>query len=330
MNLAIQSDVVWSACRSRDGAGTSASSPSCSSTARTDGAQAVAPITDAPVAEADGFRFDQRSLIACANGRPSEAFGPMYTPFDGTTRVARLPNPPYHFISRIAETVGPIGSMQEGLGVTTEYDIPADAWYFDENGCRVMPFAVLLEAVLQPCGWLASYTGCALTSDQELFFRNLDGTGTQHVELLPTAGTLRTKVTNTGISKMGPMIIVNYAVEAHIDGVLVYDMTTVFGFFPPESLASQVGVGKKPEFEELFSRQSDVMVDLTARPAPFFDAGNEGRDIAPVRTLGVRRCAHLVAQVDAKVLESGAHLHSLRATAKARQKAAQASVRLLV
>ena len=65
-------------------------------------------------------------------------------------------------------------------------------------------------------------------------------------------------------------------------------------------------------------------------PAPFFDAGNEGRDIAPVRTLGVRRCAHLVAQVDAKVLESGAHLHSLRATAKARQKAAQASVRLLV
>ena len=28
-----------------------------------------------------------------------------------------------------------------------------------------MPFAVLLEVALQPCGWLAAYMGSALTSD---------------------------------------------------------------------------------------------------------------------------------------------------------------------
>ena len=233
----------------------------------------VAPERDVPVAEADGFRFDQRSLIACANGRPSEAFGPMYAPFDSSTRVARLPNPPYHFISRATDTVGPIGSMQEGLGVTMEYDIPADAWYFDANGCRVMPYAVLLEAALQPCGWLASYTGCALTSDRELFFRNLDGTSTLHVDLLTTAGTLRTVVRNTGISKMGPMIIVNYEVECFVEDTLVYDMTTVFGFFPAEALANQVGLPTRPEQRAQLEDPSSFLVDLTARPAGCWDAG---------------------------------------------------------
>ncbi|MCO4770755.1 MAG: 1-acyl-sn-glycerol-3-phosphate acyltransferase, partial [Deltaproteobacteria bacterium] len=231
------------------------------------------PTDEPPVAVIDGFRFDQRSLVACANGRPSQAFGPMYTPFDGTTRVARLPNPPYLFISRASETVGPIGSMQQGLGVTMEYDIPSTAWYFDENGCRVMPYAVLLEAALQPCGWLASYTGCALTSDKELFFRNLDGTSTLHVDLLPTAGTLRTVVKNTGISKMGPMIIVNYAVECFVDDVLVYDMTTVFGFFPAEALANQVGLPTSPEQRAALEGPSSFHVDLRSRPATYWAEG---------------------------------------------------------
>ncbi len=40
----------------------------------------------------------------------------------------------------------------------------------------VMPFAVLLEVALQPCGWLAAYLGSALTSPVDLSFRNLGGT----------------------------------------------------------------------------------------------------------------------------------------------------------
>ena len=32
-----------------------------------------------------------------------------------------------------------------------------------------MPFCILLEIALQPCGWLAAYMGSALKSDQDLF-----------------------------------------------------------------------------------------------------------------------------------------------------------------
>ena len=52
-----------------------------------------------PVATVDGFKFDYASLLACAWGKPSKAFGEMYKVFDQTNRVARLPGPPYHFMS---------------------------------------------------------------------------------------------------------------------------------------------------------------------------------------------------------------------------------------
>jgi hypothetical protein len=64
------------------------------------------PATRAPVATSpEGFPFDYASLLACAWGRPTNAFGPLYSPFDSARRVARLPGPPYHFLSRITRTV---------------------------------------------------------------------------------------------------------------------------------------------------------------------------------------------------------------------------------
>ncbi len=224
------------------------------------------------VAKAGDFPFDFRSLVACANGRPSEAFGPIYTRFDGPGRVARLPNPPYHFLSRVTRTQGEVGSMTDGMEVDVEYDIPADAWYFDENGCRTMPFAVLLEAALQPCGWLASYLGCALTTDTELCFRNLDGKGTLHVDLLPDAGTLLTRVKSTGISRTASMIIVSFNVVCSVGDTVVYELDTVFGFFPQSALENQIGLPTTDEQRALLEVHSDRVVDLTTRPQGYWDA----------------------------------------------------------
>lgn len=140
----------------------------------------------------------------------------MYRRFDGPTRVARLPSPPYHFISRIAHIDGPIGVMRGGARVVAEYDVPESVWYLDQNGARVMPFAVLLEAALQPCGWLSSYVGSALTVDSELGFRNLDGEGTVLAELPGGAGTLTTEVELTDVSASAGMIIENFRVRCHL------------------------------------------------------------------------------------------------------------------
>ena len=82
-------------------------------------------------------------------------------------------------MTRVIAVDGPLGGMQEGSAVTAEYDVPDEAWYFEQNGARAMPFAVLMEIALQPCGWLAMYAGSVLGSPRPTcVFRNLDGTGT--------------------------------------------------------------------------------------------------------------------------------------------------------
>jgi 3-hydroxymyristoyl/3-hydroxydecanoyl-(acyl carrier protein) dehydratase len=223
-----------------------------------------------PVAVIDGFAFDRRSLLATAIGRPSEAFGPMYARFDGTQRVPRLPGPPYLFMSRITRIDGPIGVMKAGARVVADYDVPEDAWYFDANGCRTMPFAVLLEAALQPCGWLSSYVGSALTEPGELGFRNLDGEGHLLAELHGDCGTLTTHVELTDVSATGGMIIENFAVRCFLGEREVYRLNTVFGFFPPAALANQAGLRTDAAQRELLTRDSDVCVDLATRPDAYF------------------------------------------------------------
>jgi len=232
----------------------------------------------ASVATPDGgrFAFDENSILACAWGKPSAAFGPMYRRFDAPGRVPRLPGPPYLFMSRVTKTSGEIGAMQVGSTVEVEYDIPSDAWYFAENGARTMPYCVLLEAALQPCGWLASYIGSALSVEGEVCFRNLDGTATLEAELFEDAGVLRTQVRLTNVSQSAGMIIVSFDVECFLAGSAgerrVYVMQTVFGFFPPDSLSleNQVGQPTTAEQREQLCEASGFDIDLRGEPARYF------------------------------------------------------------
>lgn len=222
-----------------------------------------------PVAVVDGFPFDYRSLLACAWGRPSEAFGKFYQAFDNHRRVPRLPGPPYHFMTRITQ----VNSKQDvtaGGHIEVEYDIVADAWYFNDNGYATMPFAVLLEAALQPCGWLASFVGSALTSTDDLLFRNLDGTGTQLKDILPTTGVLTTKVKCTSISRSAGMIIESFLVDCYIGAEKVYTMSTVFGFFPKAAFENQVGVPVPDHEKDILKLPANMAIDLTTNDARYF------------------------------------------------------------
>ena len=222
------------------------------------------------VAVSDGFAFDYPSLLACAWGRPSDAFGAGTQVFDGTRRIARLPGPPYHFMTRIVSVDGGQGAMRQGSRVVTEYDVPDQAWYFEQNGVAVMPFSVLMEIALQPCGWLACYVGCPLTAEIDLLFRNLDGTGRVTGEITPTARTVRTEAELTAISRSGEMIIVSFAVRCFADGAEVFALSTVFGYFPPSAFEHQTGLPVSESDRAALDASCDRTVDLTTRPARYF------------------------------------------------------------
>ena len=187
--------------------------------------------------------FDNASITAFAVGKPSEAFGDKYKIFDSERVIARLPGDPYKFLDRIVKIDNcRQWELAAGGKIEAEYDVPPGEWYFKSGAQGSMPFAVLLEVALQPCGWLAAYLGSALTSPTDLSFRNLGGTATQYEEIFPDAGVLTTKVKITKVSQSGGMIIQDYDLEVLCKGRTVYKGITQFGFFSKKSLSEQLGV----------------------------------------------------------------------------------------
>jgi len=192
--------------------------------------------------------FDLDRITAFAVGKPSYAFGDKYSIFDpGRTRkIARLPGPPYQFLDRITSIENcEQWKLAAGGVIEAEYDVPPEEWYFhanQQNAIGEMPFSVLLEIALQPCGWLAAYLGSALTSSTDLKFRNLGGTAKQIRPVTPDIGTLTTKIKITNVSTSGGMIIQHFDMDVRCSAGEVYKGKTYFGFFSREALANQVGI----------------------------------------------------------------------------------------
>ena len=195
--------------------------------------------------EGDGLKpalYTKEQILAYSNGNPSEGFGEPYRIFDQERKIARLPGPPFQFMDRVTAVGGEPWQMQAGALAEAQYTVPAGAWYFSADRQPRMPFSILLEAALQPCGWLAAYVGSALTSPADLSFRNLGGSGILHRPVTPESGVLTATATLTKAAASGGMIIQEFTFSvADRQGVL-YKGETMFGFFSREALANQVGI----------------------------------------------------------------------------------------
>ncbi len=186
--------------------------------------------------------FSKESILAFAQGKPSKAFGEKYKIFDKERQIARLPRPPYFFMDSVLKADHPQWKMKPGGWIETQYDIPKDEWYFNANRSDTIPFCILLEIALQPCGWLAAYAGSALENDERLYFRNLGGKATLIQSLSRHSGTITVKTRMTDVSKAGGMIIQNFDIKLLNKGKVVYEGKTNFGFFTKQALSNQIGI----------------------------------------------------------------------------------------
>jgi 3-hydroxymyristoyl/3-hydroxydecanoyl-(acyl carrier protein) dehydratase len=232
------------------------------------------PVGHDRAALAGGVRQDYAALLSYAWGRFGSAIGPSLAPFDGGRRAPRLPGPPYHFMTRVTAIDGPLGGMRVGSAVTAEYDVPDRAWYFEQNAADRMPFAVLMEIALQPCGWLAMYAGSVLESAVDLRFRNLDGTGTVLSEVDPGTLAVRTRAELLDISRSDGMIIETFAVECTVvggpaDGTKIFSLRTAFGFFPVGLLDQQVGLPSSAADRSRLAQPCDRSAELRGAAAHY-------------------------------------------------------------
>ncbi len=212
--------------------------------------------------------FNRDRIEAFAYGQPSKAFGTPYRIFDNERFIARLPRPPYLFMDRVVEVEPEPWVLKPDGWVTAEVDIHPDAWFFHANRMPSMPFCILNEIALQPCGWLAAYMGSALKSQKDLRFRNLGGQAKIHSDIVPEHYTLTTRARLTRMSLAGDMIIEHFDFKVLRFDQVVYEGTTNFGFFTMEALASQIGItegdaspGYAPSVSELKRAKHGVLKD---------------------------------------------------------------------
>ncbi len=197
-------------------------------------------------------RGDLTSLLACADGAPSEAFGAMYAPFDTRSRVPRLPRPPFHFMTEVCSVSTPAGEPVRGAEVVARHDLSRTAWAFEDGGTGALPFAALSEILLQPCGWLASHCGLALGGGA--YFRNLDGDLRLYTAIGPDVPEIEVRTRLDQVSSVGPVTIVRFSVQAtDPDGVRLADLETSFGFFNHDAFSKQAGVPLRAPFDRLLN-----------------------------------------------------------------------------
>ncbi|MFE5396201.1 hypothetical protein ACFQ9U_16785 [Streptomyces sp. NPDC056568] len=218
----------------------------------------------------DGLRLDHVSMLAAAWGRPSDALGPAHRALDRQPRVIRLPAPPYQCLTRITRLSAAPGVPAVDSAIEAEYDIAAAGWSHGDGKRPPLPPAVLLEAVLQPCGWLAQYAGAAGRLAGTPVFRNLDGEARLTAPVPRGARTLTTRATLREHVDDGTMAVVFFDLECTADGVRVLTGTTSFGFFPPDAFATRTGLPGPPPHAPDTAEEPIADADLTTRPPRWF------------------------------------------------------------
>lgn len=198
-------------------------------------------------ARSEGALLNEKDITTFALGSLEDAFGPDFSVYNGRS-VSRQPNTDLQFISRVLSVDGQRRQFSKPSTIVAEYDVPEKVWYYEQNNAPTMPYSVLMEIALQPCGLLGAYLGSTLQfPDKNLFFRNLDGEGTLYTWPKGTdfrGKTILNKATLVSSVAMGGTVLQNYAYELSIDGDLIYKGTASFGFFPADALAQQVGLDK--------------------------------------------------------------------------------------
>ena len=191
---------------------------------------------------------DEQMIWEFALGDVTKCFGSDFAVYKNRT-MQRNPNGDFQLISRVYDLQGKRREFEKPMSIVSEYDVPENAWFFRENSHpTLMPYSVLMEIALQPCGFISTQSGAILTYPEiDLHYRNLDGNGT-----LLACPDLRGKTVVNEVKLLstvasGNTIIQNHRFSLSCDGIKFYEGDTVFGYFTHDALANQVGLegGKK-------------------------------------------------------------------------------------
>ena len=188
-------------------------------------------------------KANELQMLELTTGSPSKYFGKNYEPFDAHRKLSRMPNPPFACITRVLEMHGSAHDFSPGATLTSEMDLFPDDWFFQCND-GILPFCILSEALLQPCGLLAQFLEHDLLSDKDRFIRNLAGKVQTHkIVRAYEVSRLVVKVTLNSATHMPDIFLVSFSgqIEDQEGNLILEGKDLSFGFFTREALSQSPG-----------------------------------------------------------------------------------------
>ncbi len=199
--------------------------------------------------------FTRRQLEEFATGSMARCFGAEFEIYEHR-RHPRIPNTDLLLMSRVLEISGQRHNFEQTSSILVEYDVPVDAWFYRNENFSSLPYSIWMEIALQPCGFLSAYLGTPLLfPDVDFYFRNLDGSARILSDADMRGETIACRAVLLSTVASGSTVIQKFTFECSCRGQVVFEGQSIFGFFPPETMAAQAGLdaGKSvpPAYESL-------------------------------------------------------------------------------
>ncbi|RLV59404.1 3-hydroxyacyl-[acyl-carrier-protein] dehydratase FabA [Parashewanella curva] len=229
---------------------------------------------DYPNTEPDTLPYTPHHLFEFATGDIEKCFGSDFSIYRDLI-PPRTPCGDLQLTTRVIDIQGKRGDLRNPASCIAEYEVPEDAWYFEKNTHdSLMPYSVLMEISLQPNGFISAWMGTTLQfPNDELFFRNLDGSGEllRHVDLRGKTIMNESKLLSTVVA--GSNIIQNFTFELSVDNEPFYRGSAVFGYFKEQALTHQLGLDNGSVTQAWHHQnqiKADVEINLLDDACPLF------------------------------------------------------------
>jgi len=199
-----------------------------------------------------GVLWDERQIFEMTTGHLSSILGSRYEMVDQYPVRARLPLPPFMFVSRVTAIDAEFGILRPSR-IEIEYDVPVDAWYLSDGKA---PFTIISES--SHCGiLLLSYIGVDSLFAGKRRFRALSSNTRILSEKLIRAGETVKGIFNiTSFTSLNDHTLVFYTYDLFDQSdACIFRMTGSGGFFTEQELKNAKGylepagrtAEKKPE-----------------------------------------------------------------------------------
>lgn len=251
-----------------------------------------------------GALLSEFHMAHLSRGDQGIALGPEFAHYTGR-KATRLPTGGLLLVDRVLEIDGERGKLDHA-SYTTEYDSPADSWYYAETANDSMPNFVYMETSLQAALLIGYYLGPTLsTPDRTMSLRNLGGTATVLREADLRGKTIRQESELVSTTILPGSSLQSFAYTLFSDGEPFYRGETLFGYFSDEALANQTGLdaGKSVPTWLEEHRPATRRIDLDRRRAD---------PAAPLCSRGKLTLLDHVDVVDGGGRHGQGYLHSVR------------------